>query len=67
MHVTKRPIRSSKIEIRSYNFETTQEFKHLGTTATNDNSIDTELRNIIILANKSYHGLKGKFKSIFSH
>jgi hypothetical protein len=57
MHVTKRPI-------GSYNYETVQEFKHLGTTVTNDNSMDKVLRNRIILANKCYHGL-GKFKSHF--
>jgi hypothetical protein len=32
---------------------------------TDDNNMDSELRNRIILVNKCYHGLKGKFKSHF--
>jgi hypothetical protein len=62
MQETKRPITS---EIGSYDFEIVQEFKYLGTIVTNDNNMDKELRNRIILANKCYHGLKGKFKSHF--
>jgi hypothetical protein len=40
-----------------------QEFQHIGTVVTNFNNMDEELRNRIILANKCYHGLKGKFNS----
>jgi hypothetical protein len=54
------------IEIGSYNFKIVQEFKYSGTTVTSDNNMDKELRNRITLANKCYHGLKGKFL-IFSH
>jgi hypothetical protein len=32
---------------------------------TNDNNMDEALRNRIILVNKCYHGLKGKFKPHF--
>jgi hypothetical protein len=39
MHVTKTPI-TCKIEIGNYNFETVQEYTHLGTTMTNGNSMD---------------------------
>jgi hypothetical protein len=51
MQVTKRPVTSSEIEIGSSNFEIVQEFKYLGTVAT-DTNMDKELRNRIIWANK---------------
>jgi hypothetical protein len=44
-------------------YETIKEFKYLGTISTEDNDITTEIKQLIIMADKTSYGLK---KQLFS-
>ena len=65
MQVTSKPIMISELIVGEQKFEVVQEFKYLGTIATNDNNLDKEIRYRISLANNCYHRLKYLFRSQF--
>jgi hypothetical protein len=60
--VTKRPT-YTKMIIGNQQYERVKEFKCLGTTLTEDNDISTEIKQRIIMANKTSYGLKKQLNS----
>jgi hypothetical protein len=63
MEVTKRPTNSKMIVIDNQQYERVKEFKYLGTTLTEDNGTSTEIKQTIIMANKTSYGLKKQLNS----
>ena len=65
MPCTKTEFRESYFEIGPYKFETTSNFKYLGSEISNLSSITPEIRNRITAANRCFFGLKKYLKSNF--
>jgi sorting nexin-29 len=63
MEVTKRPRNTKLLVIGNQQYERVKEFKYLGITLTEDNNISTEIKQRIIMANKTSYGLKKHPKS----
>jgi hypothetical protein len=55
--------RGKNLTIGEYNFELVKEFSYLGSKVNCINSIDGEIHNRILLANKAYYGLRNLFTS----
>jgi len=49
------------IQIGNKSFETVEQFRYLGTTQTNQNSIPEEIKNGLKLGNSCYHSLQNLF------
>jgi hypothetical protein len=63
MEVTKRPTNTKMIVTGNQQYERVKEFKYLGTTLTEDNDTSTEIKQRIIMANKTSCGLKKQLNS----
>jgi hypothetical protein len=57
--------RSDNIKIDSSSFERVEEFKYLGTTYTNQNSIQEEIKSRLKSGNAYYHSVQTLLSSIF--
>jgi hypothetical protein len=64
MVVTKRPTNTEVLIIDDQQYERVKEFKYLGTTLTEDND-STEIKQRIIMANKTSYGLKKQLSSLY--
>jgi hypothetical protein len=54
---------NSNIQIRNKPFETVEQFKYLGTTPTNQNSIREEIKSRLKLGNACYHSVQNLLSS----
>jgi len=50
--------RSHNIKIDKNSFEMVEEFKHLGTTLTNQNSMQEEMKSRLSLGNSCHHSMQ---------
>ena len=55
--------RTHSMKIDNSSFEKVDEFKHLGTTLTNQNSIQEEIKSRLKLGNACYHSLQSHLSS----
>jgi sorting nexin-29 len=58
MEVTKKPTNLRMLKVDDQEFERVREFKYLGSTLTEDNNINTEIKLRIVMANRASCGLK---------
>jgi sorting nexin-29 len=61
--LTKRSTNTKMLIIDDQQYGRVKEFKYLGTTLTEDNDISTEIKQRIIMANKTSYGLKKQLNS----
>ena len=54
---------SHKIKIDNHSFERVEEFKYLGTTLTNQNSIQEEIKSRLKSGNACYHSVQNLLSS----
>jgi len=57
--------RSHNIKIDNSSFETVEQFKYLGTTLTNQNSIQEEIKSRLKSGNACYHSVQNLLSSSF--
>ena len=62
MEVTKRPTNTKMLKIDNEEYERVKEFKYLGTVLTEDYYTTTEIKQWIIMTNKTSNGLKKQLK-----
>jgi hypothetical protein len=58
-------LHSHSVKIDNILFERVKEFKHLGTTLTNQNSIEEEMKSRLMSGNACYHSVQNLLSSSF--